>query len=804
MCPTGNTIKVLSLSDGCEKINIVDQSNPDDSLVDFVNDSSNNRNKLFAAYRSGLIKEWDWDESSFTVKKVWKSFHTGPITSMAMIIINRCEADRDSSAISSLIATGGSDSTIKIWRSWGTAKGDLTYKLKECQGIISLLSFHSPHPDYTAWRTDELIYLIAAGELDNIVNVYTLNPYHSTAMGESCKIIARLEGHSSKVVGAFIVDQNRVLTGSRDMIAIVWSLDKSIALRKIPLFEAIETILLMPCDSLFKPCEDTVLKQTQLFVTAGPKGIVRGWDLNTGNCVFTQKNSILASNNEKDDSQLIVQLVLHPNKEQLLVSSYEKNILFYSLKDFKLEKQLIGHIDQIYDIKFLGHNEEHLVVASNSPYLKIIELSTLNCSVVKGHSQTVLAIQVFPSNPDQFVSSSKDNDIRVWKFLPSSVNAICLYIASGHSMSVTCLAVPSKSEKYLYSASEDTTFKVWKIPKRRTQEDYSETIETLSTLETIKAHDKEINNIVFSPNDKFICSCSQDKTAKLWSVDGNISLIAVLKGHKRGVWSAAFSPIDLIVATSSVDTTIKIWSLSDFSCVKTLQGHESSVLNMNFINQGTQLISSASDGNVKLWTVKNSECTYTLDAHLDKIWAMTMNKDESLLVTGSDDSKLIVWKDDTEERMQEAADKREQFVLNEQKLSNLIKAQKWTKALKLAIKLDQPFRALNIIKEIFITEQANRINVLEESLKGLREDQLNNLIEYSLKWNTNAKNSEVAQSVFFVLINIHGPDKILKMPNSKQFIEGWLSYTRRHVDRLNRLKEQASIVNFLYTHMKLD
>ena len=52
---------------------------------------------------------------------------------------------------------------------------------------------------------------------------------------------------------------------------------------------------------------------------------------------------------------------------------------------------------------------------------------------------------------------------------------------------------------------------------------------------TIMAHQKYINTVRVSPNDKFIATSSQDKTIKIWEA-GSLNLKTTLSGHKKGVW----------------------------------------------------------------------------------------------------------------------------------------------------------------------------------------------------------------------------------------------------------------------------
>lgn len=84
---------------------------------------------------------------------------------------------------------------------------------------------------------------------------------------------------------------------------------------------------------------------------------------------------------------------------------------------------------------------------------------------------------------------------------------------------------------------------------------------------TQRAHEKDINALAVSPNDKLFASGSQDKTIKIWNTH-DLTVATTLKGHKRGVWSLEFSKVDKILASSSGDKTIRLWSMTDYTCLK--------------------------------------------------------------------------------------------------------------------------------------------------------------------------------------------------------------------------------------------
>jgi len=128
-------------------------------------------------------------------------------------------------------------------------------------------------------------------------------------------------------------------------------------------------------------------------------------------------------------------------------------------------------------------------------------------------------------------------------------------------------------------------------------------------MSTVLGHTKEVNAVAMAPNDRLAVSASQDRTLKVWTLEGGaLKEVGVLKGHKRAVWCVSFSPVDKAVASGGGDASVKIWSVSDFSCLRTLEGHSSSVLRILWLSSGLQLLSSGSDGLIKLWSAKNSEC----------------------------------------------------------------------------------------------------------------------------------------------------------------------------------------------------
>ncbi len=56
--------------------------------------------------------------------------------------------------------------------------------------------------------------------------------------------------------------------------------------------------------------------------------------------------------------------------------------------------QFVGYNDDILDVQYTGPSDSHIAVATNSEMIKVFEVETWDCQILRGHSNTVMCLDV--------------------------------------------------------------------------------------------------------------------------------------------------------------------------------------------------------------------------------------------------------------------------------------------------------------------------------------------------------------------------------------------------------------------------
>lgn len=767
-----------------------------------------------------------------------RSGHTLPVTIMAY---------HDSDVF---LATGSVDGTVRIWDVRGKYVTHVFRPLTGGSGGAAIGG--RPGISSITWKpgTDQLI--LAIGREDGSISIHNLRD----SMTDLEKVVVLRDHLSAVTCTDWWGDEFFVSTG-RDAILNLWRIvvapasqensekrkkknkrkgknedsspqgDKIIYRRvqTIPVYEQIEGMtVLSPAMS-----SDNEIR----IVTAGSKGSLRRWKAE----VIQGRTPELVQTLEQPRSQAFGEdrggymgLVLNhtavakgSTKEFLIAVDAEHNLSFVD-HSLSLTRTIVGHNDEILDLKIIPNHSSSgtIVVATNSPQVRVFDLENFSCAVLDGHTATVLCVDTSPCGR-YLASAGKDKTLRIWS---TDANHRCLGIAEGHTEPIGACGFSQKVGKYevggkaarngggafCVTASVDKTLKRWNL-LGSTDWDDEEALELEATA-SVRGHEKDINILSVAPNDSLVASGSQDKTVKLWN-STDLSLRATLKGHRRGVWDCQFSPIDKVLATSSGDKTIKLWSLSDYSCVRTFQGHLSSVLRVRFLSTGLQLVSSGADGLVKLWTIRTNECETTLDGHSNKVWAMDLKGSHNgdVLVSGAADSKLLVWEDTTVQLEDEERAKEAELILLDQQMANHLRHKEYDRALDIALRVNKPRQALKVLNALLENEISSKkkkdpVLVLQKHVATWDIERIAQVTKYCREWNTRAKNSSLAMWVLRAIVTTVPVDKLTSKEacntehgNLPEIFAGITPYAERHFDRLDRLHSNTYLLDFMLSNM---
>lgn len=753
---------------------------------------------LVVCYRNLLLKIFQIP--SGMCLKTWKTLHRGPVTCMCFLeekigenvgkwttkngVDDENASEKEGNSPENakkpgnILATGSADYTVRLW---DLGAGYCTHCLRGMTSIVTCVQFVTRH------------CVMYAG-MDGKMVVAELQVKGS-------RQIAAIGGHTSAVTGLAVFG-GFVVSAGKDQVVNLWNTNDWTLVKSFPVLEPVSAMIGVENHG------DGELKNSEEFeiVFGCDSGRLEYWSFDSAR-VKVVKKLTSAGTAGTAISEIVAFSALENGEEitRYVVTTETQNIVLLN-SDFSKWKSMAGFNDEVLDIALMP-SENALILASNSPQLRVYNQEKWGCHILDAHTDLVVGLSSFDRTwPGVFASCSKDNTLAVWKMDKNEKSIIFtrLAVATGHTATVTAMKFCNRGpDHFLASVSDDTTLKVWNLPKNLPDEKDVK----LESAGTVVAHAKDVSCVDVSPNDKLIATGSMDKLAKIWHVAmtgkrtrvAKISLAMSLTGHKRGVWDVKFSRKDQVVVTGSGDFEVKIWALVDGACIRTFEGHESAVVNVRFMPSGLQILSSDTQGLLKLWTIKTNECVKTWDNHEGKIWALEVNEEGSKVYTGSSDSKLLVWRDVTERELEaEMADKSE-LLDQEQKLSNYLQSQKFAKALKLAINLDRPFTSLTVIKKLLSTDDGK--SKMTQVISNFDQTVHERLLKYAIDWNANSKNCHIAQLIVEFVFRSYRSDQLLQFVEIENTLEALLPYSERHFERMTRLKQDSTFVDFVHQNM---
>lgn len=238
------------------------------------------------------------------------------------------------------------------------------------------------------------------------------------------------------------------------------------------------------------------------------------------------------------------------------------------------------------------------------------------------------------------VAAVKDARSRL-KIGPSeaSLPSVCMYTFHNTYDGLNCLGFSNDSSLVAAGFSE-SFIKVWSLKGEKLQSVVKGSQPLAS--QRLVGHAGPVYGTSFSPDGKYLLSCSEDRSARLWSMDTYTALVSY-KGHSHPVWDVAFSPAGHYFATASHDQTARLWSCDHIYPLRILAGHTSDVDCVTFHPNSTYVLTGSSDKTCRMWDVSKGTPVRIMISHTAPISAVSMSPDGRTFASAADDGVIILW-----------------------------------------------------------------------------------------------------------------------------------------------------------------
>lgn len=159
--------------------------------------------------------------------------------------------------------------------------------------------------------------------------------------------------------------------------------------------------------------------------------------------------------------------------------------------------------------------------------------------------------------------------------------------------------------------------------------------------EMVLFHD-DTRAVAWSPDSRRIATGSNDKTVRIWNVDGSGESI-IYRRHTNGIFALAWSPDGKRIASASSDQTMHVWNADGSGEPIVFRGHEAAVRVVAWHPDGKRLFTGAINKTIGIWNIDGTGSVTPIDTDHGYAHTSAWSPNREQVVTGGKDGKVRLW-----------------------------------------------------------------------------------------------------------------------------------------------------------------
>ncbi len=388
---------------------------------------------------------------------------------------------------------------------------------------------------------------------------------------------------------SFSPDDSTVLTGSRDRTARLWDLDPATP-GQLAVFQHDGAVFIAQFS-----------ENGQYIGTVSTDGTARVWDTTT----VKRLSSLMTQHT--DHVWYVDFNPRQPNPDhntQFVTTSFDKTAIVWNYafdphdpaKYWNLNNSvtLRGHSGPVRSAHF-GNAGSLLATASNDGTAMLWRPDgTRLCSMPMDPGGPIIAVNkaLFGADDRWLLTQSMDNNARIWNTsgcIGQTSSCDCtLQNKLEHQSLLQASAVSVVAEQSLVATADESTVSVWNTQSWARGCTFPAT--------------GTVTDLYFSPDQHLLATAYKDGHAELWRSSDCTNAAELRGGHSELIYSIRFNPAGDKVITASQDQSAVLWNL-DGQILNKLIGHADRIYSAEFNIDGSWVLTASRDGTSALWKI---------------------------------------------------------------------------------------------------------------------------------------------------------------------------------------------------------